>query len=192
MNRSLCLVLPIGNFDDDLMAPMIEWVQNKIKKKSEKAPNNELKICDRRYSNISSRNHIVTNSRKPIEKQQSQERQQPEAVQEEAEEEEVPDPFQRTGVPFGCLINELRYRYCGYLSDFTDAFNFHCLVAFVFTFTVCITPALSFGGILADKTDRWLGVNEMLLATSINGIIAGFLSGQVIYFIFLHVLFIVK
>jgi len=115
------------------------------------------------------------NSKKPVEKQQSQENQQ-------EIEEEVPDPFQRTGFPFGCLINEIRYRYSGYLSDFTDALNFHCLIAFVFTFTVCITPALSFGGILADKTEKWLGVNEMLLATSINGVIAGFFSGQVSLF----------
>jgi hypothetical protein len=174
MNRSLCLVLPVGNFDDDLMSPMIEWIQNKIKKKSEKTSNIEIKIYDRRNSTVSARNNIMVNSKKSIEKQQSQENQQ------EIEEEE-PDPFQRTDFPFGCLINELRNRYSGYLSDFTDGLNFHCLIAFVFTFTVCIAPALSFGGILADKTEKWLGVNEMLLATSINGVIAGFFSGQVCF-----------
>ena len=30
----------------------------------------------------------------------------------------------------------------------------------------------------ADKTDKWFGVNEMLIATSINGVISGLFSGQ--------------
>lgn len=54
------------------------------------------------------------------------------------------DPFQRTGYLFGCLIKEFRYRYSRYFSDYKDALNLHCLVAFVFTFTVCIAPALRY------------------------------------------------
>ncbi len=54
------------------------------------------------------------------------------------------DPFQRTGYLFGCLIKEIKYRYSRYCSDYTDALNLHCLVAFVFTFTVCIAPALRY------------------------------------------------
>ena len=88
------------------------------------------------------------------------------------------NPFQRTGCLFGSLIKEIKYRYSYYISDITDALNLHCLIALIFTFTVCVAPALSFGGILADKTDKTFGINEMLLATSINGIIAGLFSGQ--------------
>lgn len=172
MNRSLCLVLPVGNFDDDLIAPLIEWMQNKLKKKKDKLSTSDLKIYDRRQSTVSKSN-LTCNIKKNIDTQIVEE--QPI----ETEEIQDHDPFQRTGYPFGCLINEIRYRYSCYLSDFRDALNLHCLVAFVFTFTVCIAPALSFGGILADKTDKWFGVNEMLIATSINGIIAGFFSGQV-------------
>lgn len=65
-----------------------------------------------------------------------------------SELEEEFDPFQRTGCPFGSLSKEVKFRYAKYCSDFKDALNLHCLIAFVFTFTVCITPALSFGGIL--------------------------------------------
>jgi len=65
-----------------------------------------------------------------------------------SELEEEFDPFQRTGCPFGSLSKEVKYRYAKYCSDFMDGLNLHCLIAFVFTFTVCITPALSFGGIL--------------------------------------------
>jgi hypothetical protein len=64
------------------------------------------------------------------------------------DDDEEFDPFKRTGYLFGSLCNEIKYRYSKYLSDFKDAFNVHCLIAFVFIFTVCIAPALSFGGIL--------------------------------------------
>jgi hypothetical protein len=61
------------------------------------------------------------------------------------------DPFPKTGRLFGNLIRELKYRYSFYLSDFRDALNIHCFIAFVFIFTVCIATALSFGGILGNN-----------------------------------------
>lgn len=167
-------MLPVGNFDDDLVTPLVEWMQNRIKKKSEKLSTSDLKIYDRRMSTMPNKNNIIVNNvKKSIDNQTVEE------VASHSDESNDHDPFQRTGYPFGCLINEIKHRYSKYLSDIKDAFNLHCLVAFIFTFTVCIAPALSFGGILAEKTDKWLGVNEMLLATSINGIIAGIFSGQV-------------
>jgi hypothetical protein len=65
-------------------------------------------------------------------------------------------------------------------------------------FIACLAPALTFGGIigkmnilfylkiyiyiylfcLADKTSNRLGVNEMLIASSVNGFLFGFVSGQ--------------
>lgn len=63
------------------------------------------------------------------------------------------NPFRRTGCLFGSLCKEIKYRYSKYPSDFKDALNVHCLIAFVFIFTVCIAPALSFGGILGIKTN---------------------------------------
>lgn len=73
------------------------------------------------------------------------------AYTENEQEDEEYDPFQRTGYLFGSLIKEIKYRYSKYLSDFKDALNIHCLIAFVFIFTVCIAPALSFGGILGKQ-----------------------------------------
>ena len=64
------------------------------------------------------------------------------------------NPFRRTGCLFGSLCKEIKYRYSKYPSDFKDALNVHCLIAFVFIFTVCIAPALSFGGILGNMTTR--------------------------------------
>ena len=88
------------------------------------------------------------------------------------------DPFKRSSKPFGSLVNELKHRYKKYASDITDGLSLHCLIASIFIFTVCVAPALCFGGILAEKSDQWFGINEMLLATSLNGILFGLFSGQ--------------
>ncbi len=157
INGNLCLVLPAGNFDEDLLMPILEWIKEKMNTKSS-ASSSETKIFDKYSPSQGSVKRLQTSSQSkiPIEF----------------------DPFQKTNKPFGCLINEIKYRYSYYLSDFKDALNLHCLLAFVFIFTVCFAPALTFGGILAEKTEKSFGVNEMLIATSLNGIIAGFFSGQ--------------
>ncbi len=88
------------------------------------------------------------------------------------------DTFKRTGFPFGTLLYEIKHRYSEYFDDIKDGLNLHCFIAFICIFTVCIAPGLCFGGILADKTDRWFGINEMLIATCMNGVIFGLFSGQ--------------
>ena len=45
-NRSLCLVLPAGNFDEDLLMPIIEWMKEKMNKKSS-ASSSDIKIYDK-------------------------------------------------------------------------------------------------------------------------------------------------
>ena len=107
------------------------------------------------------------------------------------------DPFQRSGFVFGGVWREMRRRYEHYKSDFLDAFSLNCIVSLIFMFIACLAPALTFGGIigigrtffteeklgfafciLADKTSNRLGVNEMLIASSVNGFLFGFVSGQ--------------
>lgn len=73
------------------------------------------------------------------------------------EYEQDRDPFKQTGRLFGCLLRDFKCRYSMYASDFSDALNWRCFIALFFTFTVCLAPALSFGGILADKTNKWFG-----------------------------------
>lgn len=73
---------------------------------------------------------------------------QPYSDEDDEYEDDEFNPFRRTGCLFGSLCREIKYRYSKYPSDFKDALNIHCLIAFVFIFTVCIAPALSFGGIL--------------------------------------------
>jgi hypothetical protein len=88
------------------------------------------------------------------------------------------NPFRKTGRLFGSLFNEIKHRYSKYGSDIKDFYHWDCVFAFVFIFTLCIAPALCFGGILAEKTFDYFGVDEMLLATSVNGIIVSLFAGQ--------------
>jgi hypothetical protein len=242
INRSLCLVVPAGEFDYDLMLPIIEWMRAKIKSKMGKQ-NSETKLYDKCLTPTSSKykskllgsmiagiggvaggvsmagvgasaaggdrldphgkpkfsmtSGLVGYSDPNGSSMPHGKSQRYYAYNHER------DPFQKTGRLFGNLISELKYRYAFYWSDFKDGLNIHCFIAFVFIFTVCIATALSFGGILgnvlsemiiqlsclitlslfllkisADKTNKWFGVNEMLIATSMNGIIAGLFSAQ--------------
>ncbi len=70
------------------------------------------------------------------------------------EKEEQFNPFKRTGCLFGALAGEVKHRYSQYFSDIRDGLNLHCLISFFFIFTVCVAPALCFGGILGNPIKK--------------------------------------
>ncbi|KAI5097266.1 band 3 anion transport protein, partial [Silurus meridionalis] len=88
------------------------------------------------------------------------------------------DPLARTGYPFGGMVKDIKRRYPYYLSDFIDALNPQVFSAIIFIYFAALSPAITFGGLLADKTDRWMGVSELLISTSIQGIIFCLLAAQ--------------
>ncbi|XP_013869373.1 solute carrier family 4 member 1b (Diego blood group) [Austrofundulus limnaeus] len=88
------------------------------------------------------------------------------------------DPLSRTGRPFGGMIRDIKRRYQYYKSDLTDALNAQALAAIIFIYFAALSPAITFGGLLADKVDNMMGVSELLLSTSIQGIIFCFVSAQ--------------
>ncbi|KAG8139929.1 hypothetical protein E2320_002690 [Naja naja] len=69
---------------------------------------------------------------------------------------------------FGGLVKDIKRRYPKYLSDITDALNPQCLAAVIFIYFAALSPAITFGGLLAEKTDRLIGVSELLLSTAIQ------------------------
>ena len=74
-----------------------------------------------------------------------------------APEEEEPgyihvDPLQRTKRPFGGLVNDIRRRYPKYWSDIRDGLNLQCLATFFFIYFACLSPAITFGGLLSMFT----------------------------------------
>ncbi|XP_036416549.1 anion exchange protein 2b isoform X2 [Colossoma macropomum] len=88
------------------------------------------------------------------------------------------DPLQRTGRPFGGLIRDVRRRYPKYLSDFKDALNAQCMAAVIFIYFAALSPAITFGGLLGEKTEGLIGVSELIVATCIQGVLFCLLGAQ--------------
>ncbi|KAJ6666756.1 hypothetical protein lerEdw1_020480 [Lerista edwardsae] len=93
-------------------------------------------------------------------------------------EEEEDDPLRRTGRPFGGLIRDVRRRYPKYLSDFRDALDPQCLAAVIFIYFAALSPAITFGGLLGEKTQGLIGVSELIISTSVQGILFCLLGAQ--------------
>ncbi|KAF4092902.1 hypothetical protein AMELA_G00026160 [Ameiurus melas] len=88
------------------------------------------------------------------------------------------DPLARTGYPFGGMVKDIKRRYKHYLSDFTDSLNLQVFSAIIFIYFAALSPAITFGGLLADKTDKWMGVSELMISTSIQGIVFCLFAAQ--------------
>ncbi|KAM9304448.1 anion exchange protein 2 [Morus bassanus] len=96
----------------------------------------------------------------------------------EGEGEEEDDPLRRTGRPFGGLIRDVRRRYPKYLSDFRDALNPQCIAAVIFIYFAALSPAITFGGLLGEKTQGLIGVSELIISTSLQGVLFCLLGAQ--------------
>ncbi|KAF4089653.1 hypothetical protein AMELA_G00069080 [Ameiurus melas] len=90
----------------------------------------------------------------------------------------VADPLRRTGRLFGGAIRDARNRYPKYLSDFKDALNPQCMAAVIFIYFAALSPAITFGGLLGDKTEGLMGVSELIIATALQGILFSLLGAQ--------------
>ncbi|XP_076617155.1 anion exchange protein 2b [Chaetodon auriga] len=88
------------------------------------------------------------------------------------------DPLERTGRPFGGLIRDVRRRYPKYVSDFKDALNSQCMAAVIFIYFAALSPAITFGGLLGEKTDGLIGVSELIVSTAVQGVIFCLLGAQ--------------
>ncbi|XP_031440138.1 anion exchange protein 2b [Clupea harengus] len=88
------------------------------------------------------------------------------------------DPLQRTGRLFGGLIRDVRRRYPKYVSDFRDALNAQCMAAVIFIYFAALSPAITFGGLLGEKTEGLIGVSELIVSTAIQGVLFCLLGAQ--------------
>ncbi|KAK3587039.1 hypothetical protein CHS0354_008062 [Potamilus streckersoni] len=88
------------------------------------------------------------------------------------------DPLERTKVLFGGLFNDIKRRYPHYASDFKDALNTQCVMAFIFIFFACLAPCITFGGLMEEKTKGLIGVTETVVGTAITGVVFGLFAGQ--------------
>ncbi|XP_031581691.1 solute carrier family 4 member 1a (Diego blood group) [Oreochromis aureus] len=88
------------------------------------------------------------------------------------------DPLARTGYPFGGMVKDIKRRYRHYISDFTDALNPQVLAAVIFIYFAALSPAITFGGLLADKTEKMMGVSELMISTAAQGVFFCLIAAQ--------------
>uniref|UniRef100_A0A3Q3X2G5 Anion exchange protein n=1 Tax=Mola mola TaxID=94237 RepID=A0A3Q3X2G5_MOLML len=88
------------------------------------------------------------------------------------------DPLVRTGYPFGGMVKDLKRRFRHYASDYIDALNPQVLAAVIFIYFAALSPAITFGGLLAEKTEKMMGVSELMISTSIQGVIFCIIAAQ--------------
>ncbi|KAI1899473.1 hypothetical protein AGOR_G00062160 [Albula goreensis] len=97
----------------------------------------------------------------------------------ELEEEELEvDPLKRSGIPFGGLIHDIRRRYPHYVSDIKDAMDTQCIAAVIFIYFAALSPTITFGGLLGEKTQGMMGVSELIVSTATLGVLFSLLAGQ--------------
>jgi hypothetical protein len=76
------------------------------------------------------------------------------------------------------IREDLKRRYPHYLSDWVDIFSWKIASSTLFIFLSSFAPAVTFSLLISQRTDNTLGVIEVLLSTSITGILMSIFAGQ--------------
>ncbi|CAI9721662.1 electroneutral sodium bicarbonate exchanger 1-like isoform X1 [Octopus vulgaris] len=99
--------------------------------------------------------------------------------QDEDEELSHCDPtLVRTGSLFGGLIADVKRKVKWYASDFKDALHLQCIASIIFLYLATLTPNVTFGGLLGQATDQYMGTMECILTAAITGVAYALFSGQ--------------
>ncbi|KAG5306159.1 S4A10 protein, partial [Acromyrmex insinuator] len=103
-----------------------------------------------------------------------------EEFDEEADEQKLREEsgLSRTGRLFGGLINDIKRKGPFYFSDFKDALALQCVASFIFLYFACLSPIITFGGLLSEATGKNMAAMESLVSGFVCGIGYGFFSGQ--------------
>ncbi|XP_075403247.1 sodium bicarbonate cotransporter 3 isoform X7 [Tenrec ecaudatus] len=86
--------------------------------------------------------------------------------------------LQRTGRLFGGLILDIKRKAPFFLSDFKDALSLQCLASILFLYCACMSPVITFGGLLGEATEGRISAIESLFGASLTGIAYSLLAGQ--------------
>ncbi|XP_046822192.1 electroneutral sodium bicarbonate exchanger 1 isoform X5 [Vespa crabro] len=103
-----------------------------------------------------------------------------EDADEEADEQKLREEsgLSRTGRLFGGLINDVKRKAPFYFSDFKDALALQCVASFIFLYFACLSPIITFGGLLSEATGKNMAAMESLVSGFVCGLGYGLFSGQ--------------
>ncbi|XP_043116077.1 sodium bicarbonate cotransporter 3 isoform X3 [Puntigrus tetrazona] len=94
------------------------------------------------------------------------------------EEHHAGPELQRTGRIFGGLVLDIKRKAPFYWSDVRDALSLQCLASILFLYCACMSPVITFGGLLGEATKNNISAIESLFGASLTGVAFSLFSGQ--------------
>uniref|UniRef100_A0A674BX15 Anion exchange protein n=1 Tax=Salmo trutta TaxID=8032 RepID=A0A674BX15_SALTR len=101
-----------------------------------------------------------------------------EMLKEEDEGHGAGPELQRTGRIFGGLVMDIKRKAPFYWSDIRDSFNLQCLASILFLYCACMSPVITFGGLLGEATKGNISAIESLFGASLTGVAFSLFAGQ--------------
>ncbi|XP_063055660.1 sodium bicarbonate cotransporter 3 isoform X2 [Engraulis encrasicolus] len=86
--------------------------------------------------------------------------------------------LQRTGRIFGGLVWDVKRKCPFYWSDIRDALSLQCLASILFLYCACMSPVITFGGLLGEATKGNISAIESLFGASLTGVAYSLFAGQ--------------
>ncbi|XP_064802673.1 sodium bicarbonate cotransporter 3-like isoform X3 [Oncorhynchus masou masou] len=86
--------------------------------------------------------------------------------------------LQRTGRIFGGLVMDVRRKAPFLWSDIRDALSLQCLASVLFLYCACMSPVITFGGLLGEATKGNISAIESLFGASLTGVAFSMFAGQ--------------
>ncbi|XP_039675884.1 sodium-driven chloride bicarbonate exchanger-like isoform X3 [Perca fluviatilis] len=86
--------------------------------------------------------------------------------------------LQRTGRIFGGLVLDIKRKLPFYWSDIRDSLSLQCLASVLFLYCACMSPVITFGGLLGEATKGNISAIESLFGASLTGVAYSLFAGQ--------------
>ncbi|KAI9540093.1 Sodium bicarbonate cotransporter 3 [Dissostichus eleginoides] len=102
----------------------------------------------------------------------------PSGEMEKEDEHNTGPELQRTGRIFGGLYQDIKRKLPFYWSDIRDSLNLQCLASVLFLYCACMSPVITFGGLLGEATKGNISAIESLFGASLTGVVYSLFAGQ--------------
>lgn len=168
------IVLPPGKWTNEQLLPFeelkakSEWIRARKKKAL------QAKAMDK--------NHLTSEEEKKLladdENKKSKKSKKKKKYKDEDDDDDDDDPLKRTGRLFGGMINDLKRRIPMYKSDIQDGINSETLAATLFLYFAGLATAITFGGLIGNKTSELIGISETLVSACFVGLVFHSLASQ--------------